>query len=319
MMRNKLICLWLLLTLLTFPLVCFGQEAKPDQETIEVCNKFMLTIYEDILENKNKHKELEEFDENSLNKNKYGIYKISYKYSKPVEGSNYEFIVTILGINEELYEGEKQEHFRHLTKTFPNLGLRVAWSFQCNPKLRQYNIVGPMNFNARILNAHEVKYSSLPPEVKACKQMSFLFEQYTQQDFQITIATDKKVYKDSRNIRVHVRWKNISDKPLAVEKGDLIVWRFHVLDENGKHPIIYDSFSRAGYKPKYLTLEPNEIHESKQKIPELSNWELDPGKYYIKKFKSDGFGVLGGIESNTVEVEIAPSTFNLDRFFNLFR
>ena len=69
-----------------------------DQETKDLCNQVMMKIYSDIMTEKSKFPELQNFNRSNISANSYGIYSIQYKFEdndQSVSSRSFIFGVTI--------------------------------------------------------------------------------------------------------------------------------------------------------------------------------------------------------------------------------
>lgn len=176
----------------------YGEEnysMKLDPETKAVCNKVMVNIYKDILKVKTKYPQLKDFDEKALYENKYGLYAIIYKY-EPQEGEdkkkvNYEFGLTIDGINEVPFP-DKRNTFN---LTFPLLGLKFSGYKSRITSRTQYDIAPTINRNGAILSEYQQKFMPL----------------------QLTLRTIKDTYKIREDIEFEVILTNVSKRHMYVK------------------------------------------------------------------------------------------------------
>jgi hypothetical protein len=166
-----------------------------DPETKMLCNKVMVDIYRDILSAKDKFKQLSQFGEKSLYENKYGIYTIVYKYAPgeddPNKAQNYEFGITIDGIDDVTFADKKGA----FNLAFPLLGLKFS-GYQARHLLRsQYNLMNAINKHGAALSMHQQKYIPL----------------------QLTLRALKDTYKIREDIEFEVTLKNISNRHMVVK------------------------------------------------------------------------------------------------------
>lgn len=115
-------------------------EFTLDESTKNLCNQVMLSIYDDIKSKKDRHKELENFSERSLTKNKYGIYAIKYTH-RDSNGSSttlpYSFGLTIIGIDDQSYFKNETKDFNY---GFPLLKLKFSGFQNRTLKSKQFDI-----------------------------------------------------------------------------------------------------------------------------------------------------------------------------------
>ncbi len=127
---------------LFIPAIAWGGELFNDPippETIEKMNAIFKKLYDEILAEKPKYKELEGFDETALTKNQYGFYAINYATEIPSAGGRttpYAFGLTIDNLLDKTYT-KKMGYFKYPMQIS---NLRLSGYLVKHPLRRQFNI-----------------------------------------------------------------------------------------------------------------------------------------------------------------------------------
>ena len=160
----------------------------------ETCNRAMRGVFQDILLEKENYDNLVNFGDWTLSKNQYGIYAIEYGREilyGPRKGEFLRFGVTIVRPEDTNFSKYGHEAFNFV---FPLLNVKFAGYQQTNRKWLQFDIQDIVRQNGDPLLEAQQKY--LPLE--------------------LSLETDKKVYRVGEDIRVTVTLKNVSEKSLWV-------------------------------------------------------------------------------------------------------
>jgi len=173
----------------------FAQGLGLDERTKEVCNQVMEGIYQDIFDAKKKYPELEQFDENVLSENQYGIYQIIYEYKKSPEQERrnpFAFGLTIAGIDDTFFQ-ERGRLVFHLA--FPVLGLKfVGYQMKGSARYR-YDLGEVINQRGVLLADHQQEYMPL----------------------KLILRTNNDSYPTNEKIPFVVELKNVSNRHMRVK------------------------------------------------------------------------------------------------------
>src|SRR5213594_863425 len=83
------------------------EAAVLDEQTVKVCNKTLMNIYDNIIAVKDKYPELQAFGPNNLSQNHFGLYVLSFenKDCQTLRGDDYyRFGLTIVPTTENPYK-----------------------------------------------------------------------------------------------------------------------------------------------------------------------------------------------------------------------
>jgi hypothetical protein len=192
-MRRILIAL--MLFFIAWP--SFAEDKAINPQTQEICNQVMMDIYQEILSNKDRYKELVSFGEKALYKNKYGIYAILYQYGEAAADEKdprkrpFAFGLTLDRIGDNNFS-DKDNVFDF---SFPPMGFKFS-GYQNKHLFRtQFDILP-------LLKKHGAKLVNY--------QQQFL-------PLRIEIKTDKDVYQVREDIGFEITLRNVSKRNLLVD------------------------------------------------------------------------------------------------------
>ena len=192
----KKIQLCLALSLFLSSSLASAQEIN--EATKEVANQVIVDVYRSILAVKDKFPELAAFDEKVLYENKYGIYTISYQYTDPRipnATDSYEFLITIIGMNDEPFKRPGFEDFQY---GFPILDLRAVVFIKKDTRWQRFKLENLIPKNLDRLSNYQQEFLPL----------------------RIFLTTNKDVYKVNERIQFNVKVINQSRQNLRVKPLD---------------------------------------------------------------------------------------------------
>ncbi len=227
--------------------VASAPEKVLDKETINLCNKVMLNIYDDIAASKERFPELRYFNEGALAKNPYGIYEIKYEnkdYLSPRGEYDYKFALTIVGMDDSPHHEKNAEG---LSFGLPVLGLKFVGYQTMRIRGRRYALEHPINKFSPALYDHQQKYTKLrlilEPEkavYKIGERISFKATLINKSSQNLKVkALDEKTLFFTINNKV---WGTVPDaaKPGTTIKPEEILYPTYSIDRGFKG----DSFER---------------------------------------------------------------------------
>jgi hypothetical protein len=196
----------------------------------ETCNRVMLAIFQDILSRKGDYDNLVNFGEWALSKNQYGIHSI--EYGREIlygvrKGEFLRFGVTIVRPEDTNFSKYGREAFNFV---FPLLNVKFSGYQQTNRQWLKFDIQDIVRQNGDPLLEEQQKYLPL----------------------QLSLVTDKEVYRVGEKIQVTVTLKNVSEKSLWV--NSLSDRNLYFLYGNTKWGAA-ELRSRSGKKERFV-LEP---------------------------------------------------------------
>jgi len=287
MKRMLLIIPILLLTCL----IGYCEEINLDNETKRICNQVVTNIYNDILEIKDKYKELEAFDNSVLGKGgKYNLNSIFYSHNikelskgKTEFGDNaFRFSLSI--ISDEAWQIGIGNGRSFYSLSYPNLGIKL-WVSSIQPEPIQLDLTKEIstivNKNAQLLKKLNQKCSPL----------------------QLTIKSDKDVYGVGESIIVQIELKNNSSEAIATGWYDLTQ-----IDSKDQitHNMPKPTRGRGGERFSKLVLESGEFIV--EKIDITSGFNKNPGIYkytaFVQVEGTEERERKGSLTSNTIIIEV---------------
>ena len=190
---KKIITLFLLFLILTASHSAFAKEktALVDEETKKICNKLISNIYYDIIDMKDRYKELANFDERAMYENKLGIYTIMYKHDNKQPSSKSKrkvvanFGVTIDHIESPTFKSQPGS----FDFGFSALNLKIS-GYQRKHILRsQFDIMPLIEKYGKMLMHHQQKYLSLKLSMRTLRDVYRVQEDI---EFEVTLANVSK-------------------------------------------------------------------------------------------------------------------------------
>lgn len=218
-----------------------------DKVTKEVCNEFMLNIYQEIQAYKDKFPELSDFDERALVQDQNGFYSINYqivdlriKDADPL----YQFSVAIKTMEEGV---SKKSGLESTYDDFPVLGLRLLRLVHRQVLWHHLNLEKIIKKNIDQLYAHQGNYLPIQMTLKAAKdtfktgeriEFQVILENKTNQSFKI-----KNLNEDTLFFTInHKIWGTKSIDAVKSENKKLILGP----DESYQRGFRGESFSLPG-------------------------------------------------------------------------
>ena len=154
---------------------CLGQESpRLDEQTVQVCNEYILNIYQEILQQKDlgRYKELALFGEDSFFKNKYGIYAVVYQFGKDDPNQKdkrktpYKIAVTVVPEADPLFN-DREGFFE---SPLGQLGLKVV-GYQKKHLLRsQYDFMPLLQKHSEGLLVYQQRFLPLRLKIISVKE-----------------------------------------------------------------------------------------------------------------------------------------------------
>lgn len=189
--------LWMAIIGLALVPWAFAQDLSVSPETQEVCNRVMMNIYQDILEVKEKHKELADFGEKALFKNPYDIYAIIYQFgeTKPDERDPrkqpFSFGLTIDRMGNNSFP-DREGVFN---LGFPAMGLKFSGYQSQHLRQGQMDLLPFLKRHGDILAEYQQQFLPL----------------------RLYIQTEKDTFKVQEDILFEVVLKNVSKRNMLVD------------------------------------------------------------------------------------------------------
>jgi hypothetical protein len=203
-------------------------------ETKELCNKAMMDIFDEILVAKIKYPELKDFDQSALTTNDYGIYVIKYKFqdsSLSAEKQDYEFVVTIVGLNDPNIFSPRRSSF---DLGFPLLNLRFTGYKLLAYKSRQYDVEQAVQRAGQVLwdsqqkyMPYQLKLEPVKSEYKVGEEIGFTvsLQNKTQHNIIVKDLSDNTLfflYNNKMWGASEVNPSETSDKQIILKPGESI-------------------------------------------------------------------------------------------------
>ena len=154
------IFLLVVLSIFIFPAKAFCL----DSESKNLYNKVMMEIFNEILQNKGKFRELKNFDQSALTTNPYGIYTFRYKFSDGASAYKkqiFEFGLTMVGLNDKQAFGKTSSNF---DLSFPLLDFRFSGYQVRTPGTRKFDLEKLVQKYGQELWDYQQKY--MPYQIK---------------------------------------------------------------------------------------------------------------------------------------------------------
>lgn len=186
--------------MLMFTAMGHTEEFVISSQTKDICNQVIMDIYSEILQKKDKYKELANFGESAVFKNPYDIYAIIYQSGEAVPGEKdprkrpFTFAVTIDRIGDKSFP-DKEGVFNF---GFPPLGLKFS-GYQSQHLLQsQFDILPLINKQGTMLLNYQQQFLPL----------------------RLYIKMEKEVYKIREDIGFVAILQNVSKENMLVDPLD---------------------------------------------------------------------------------------------------
>ena len=172
-----------------------AEEPSIDAQTIEICNRAIKTIYQDILRVKDRYPELNTFDSTALSQNQYGLYVISYEnpeFPSIFKNNHYKFGLTIVPTKEIPYKDPTADIIAY---NYTILGVKFAAFQTRGVRGKHYDLtLAVQKFGQPIYN-HQQKYIPL----------------------QLILQSEKSVYNTNERVKFRVTLMNSGSQNLRVK------------------------------------------------------------------------------------------------------
>ena len=148
------------LLLLSFPNVVLAQEAPINAETINLCNRILADIFQDIYDLSAQYPQLGDYGQDSFYENIYGISAIVYEHAASTSAAwspPYYFGVSITALQDDLF----QDQTRYFEQVFPLLGVKLVGYEPKYLKRSQFSISDHVKPYVSLLSDYQQEYLPL--------------------------------------------------------------------------------------------------------------------------------------------------------------
>lgn len=143
------------------------QKSIIPPEAVEISNKIILNIYQDIFDAKIGYPELQNFGEENLFKNRHGIYGIRYADKNLKTGDPYRMGVTISTMDDIEFSGE-EERFNY---GFAKVNLKITGFQQKHPLRTQFDMMPLVTKYGMMLAQYQQEFMPLRIFIKPVKDV----------------------------------------------------------------------------------------------------------------------------------------------------
>ena len=188
--------------------IASAQRAQLNQETKNICRDVMRNIFQDIVKVKGQFKELENFGEDALAENQYGLPLIQYRCNNPdsLKEAPCAFGLTIVRVEDANFN---EYGFDAFNLVFPLLDLKFAGYYQKNfLKTNQFDLQKIVQKNGQILWDYQQKFMPYKLSLKTVKETYGVGENI---DFVVTLTNLTKrniVVKDLNEETLYFLYDN---------------------------------------------------------------------------------------------------------------
>lgn len=209
----------LILVFILLPGFCHAQEDVIPPERKEFFNRVLRNIYDDILAAKPRYRELADFDENVLSRNKYGIYQIVY--AKEIMGaggkvSRYAFAVTIDTRKDNTFPSQEGS----FVYPFPFLGFQFSGYLEKHPVRRQFDLVALLDkYLSTSIQDYQQPYMPLRLEVIPSQEVYKVKESIA---FEVVVTNTSKKNILVKNLSKETLYFTINNEYWGIEQDDSI-------------------------------------------------------------------------------------------------
>jgi len=215
-----------------------ADELVINPKIIETCNEVMANIFLDILEKKDRYKELSHFGEHTVYENEYGIISIHYQTiigEERINQQRYEFWLSIIGLDDINIFQSEEGSFEH---RYPLLKIKLA-GYQSKTQYRdKFKLKVPAE--RRSLTLLELQQESLP--------------------FQLSLEPAKEKFLTNEKIDFKVILKNVSKNSIKLKELNSQTLKFLYDGEP------WDLDEQDKKAPEKVVIKPNEKIEKSYTI-----------------------------------------------------
>ena len=135
-------------------------------EVKDICNKIVISIYNDLLKTKENYPPLKNLNEKFLYTNPGGIYTIFYQNADQATKKNYSFGLTFSSLEDQIF----QDQPGYFVQEFPFLNAKLAGFVQKNPSMANFDIFGIVNLYIGLLADYQQAYLPLKLSLVSLKK-----------------------------------------------------------------------------------------------------------------------------------------------------